>query len=127
MVINMLKAVAQILDTNLDAVNLKTRVTCGKIMLNEIIKGMETSEVKPSTPPTASTPTPKAPTPPTPPTPPAEYKLEIDPITKTLKRITLNNKPISSNTLLLIDGIEIIYSKAIGLAFKKLQVVDDAE
>ena len=137
MVTNMLKAISSILllrDTEDIKVAL-AKVNCAREMLEEIIKGMETEEI-PMIPVAQATYT--SPPPPLPPSKPSsltsaleekepEYTVEIDEVTKTLKWIKKDGKPLGLQQLLLIDGKKVAYKDAIDMVFKKLSVVEDAE
>jgi len=136
MVINMLKAISQMLDVNGETATPTAfeRVKCAKLMLDEIIQGMidekpdtttvSTSQVTHQEPPKSQLKSPLAselePKDP-------EYTMEIDPVTKVLKWMKMDGKLLPPTKQLRIDGKIIDYSKAIGMSFKKLEVVEDAE
>ena len=130
MVVNMLKAVSQILDIKEtgEALTAFERVKCAKIMLDEIIKGMDVDKTRPFTPP----PTELIPSKPSSlakelEKPEPVYTMEIDKVTKTLKWMKKDDKPLDLKQLLLVDGKKVEYGRALGQPFKQLKVVEDAE
>src|SRR3990167_2646650 len=135
MVTNMLKAISQMLNVDgaTAAPSAFERVKCAKIMLDEIIKGMEAqSTTTISTTQATITkghPQPQAISP----LAPAleekqlEYTMEIDPVTKVLKWMKRDGKPLGLKEMLLIDGKQVPYERAVGMPFKKISVVADGE
>ena len=134
MVVNMLKAISQILDENCDPQALAVRVACARKMIDEIIKGMDVgqpiSNWPPEVTPTGTTGTPPLKRAPTTSTLSAElepkepeYKLEIN-ADKTLKSIMRDGKPISLTQELLVDGIKMTYEKAVGKPFRNIKVIE---
>jgi hypothetical protein len=127
MVINMLRAANKMLlypkDENLNVIN--TKVQCARELIEEIIKGMESpaTVTLDKTKPIIEEPSPltsaleeKEPV----------YQMDVDHATKALRRMTRDGKSLNPTDLLLIDGKKVEYSKAIGMKFEKLSVVEDA-
>ncbi len=135
MVTNMLKAISQMLiqepkETSSMA-EFAQRVKCAKIMLDEIIQGMigNKTETTTSTQVTfnkdkpqaqAQSPLVKELEPKEP-----EYTIEVEPGTKALKWMERNGHSIPLTQLLLVDGKQVTYEKAIGMIFKQIKVVEE--
>ncbi len=138
MVTNMLKAIHQMLELKGgdNAQEGVARVACARIMLGEIIKGMECTTTTISDASITHAEHPqlalKHADKPSPLTSALEtkdhdYTMEIDQATKTLKWMKCDGKELLPTQALRIDGKIIEYTKAKGMAFKKLEVVEDAE
>ena len=122
MVTNMLKAISEMLENSKEE-----KVHCAKIMLDRIIEGMESTTVtlNGNTASTISN-RPSTLTQGLESTNPV-YTIEVDPASKVLKWIKRDGVILPPTQLMMIDGKQLPYSKAVGMKFNDIKVVDDAE
>lgn len=119
MIVNMLRAISRMLTGN-DAA---TEIKCAKVMLDEIIKGLETKtatlefdevEVSPSPRPVKMVPRKEPPK-------PEELQVVIA-VDTNRKLLPIKNLPMDAKIKL--DGKTMTHKEAIGLTFTKIERVD---
>lgn len=124
MLINMLRAISKMIGGTPD----KSRVECAKIMLDEVILGLDPKDIKV----THTIPVPNAPPVEVQPTkPPEETPIGKKEVPKNQVRVVVNsrkeleridNYPIDGK--LLMDGKVLTHQQAIGKAFKQIKMLD---